>query len=295
MSRASSTLGQWLAENGDLDRLDRELLASRALDLSRAQVIARPETVLSPNQRQRLDQLAGRRRQEPWAYMAGEKEFFGLRLAVGPSVLVPRPETEQLVELVIERAAQGGSVLDLGTGSGCIAVAVKVNRPDLRVIAADVSAAALETAELNAQSHGADVEFRQSDWFSALAGRFDWIVCNPPYIADSDPALNDLRAEPRIALAGGRLGLDAINAVIEGGRAHLVAGGVLGLEHGHDQGGAVLRQFAACGFAALETHKDLAGQPRISLGSKAANPPRRDANPQSRMQNEQSADEESSP
>ena len=266
MSGAASTLGQWLAENGDLDRLDRELLASHALNLSRTQVIACPETRLSPNQRQSLDHLAERRRREPWAYIVGEKEFFGLRLAVGPSVLVPRPETERLVELVLEGAPQAGRVLDLGTGSGCIAVAVKKHRPDLRVTAAEVSPAALDTARRNARSHGAEIEFHRSDWFSALVERFDWIVCNPPYIADADSVLNDLRAEPRIALAGGPQGLDAINAVIEGSGAQLAAGGTLALEHGHDQGGAVRRQFAHCGFAAVETNRDLAGLPRISLG-----------------------------
>lgn len=261
-----ATLGQWLAGNGDLDRLDRELLASRVLNLTRAQVIARPETPLSSSQWRGLDQLAERRRCEPWAYITGEKEFFGLCLAVGPGVLVPRPETERLVELVIERAPPAGRVLDLGTGSGCIAVAVKTHRPDLRVTAADVSAAALNTAERNAQRHGAALEFRQSDWFSALAGRFDWIACNPPYISDSDPALNDLRAEPRIALAGGTQGLAAIKAVIKGSVAHLEVGGALALEHGHDQGEAVLRQFAGCGFTSAETHQDLAGHPRVSLG-----------------------------
>lgn len=266
MSGASATLGQWLAENGDLDRLDRELVASRALKLTRAQVIACPESPLSPSQRQSLDQLAARRRQEPWAYITGEKEFFGLRLAVGPEVLVPRPETERLVELVIERAPQRGQVLDLGTGSGCIAVAVKTHRPDLCVTATDVSPAALEVARRNAQCHAVDIEFRQRDWFSALAGRFDWIACNPPYVADADPALNDLRAEPSVALAGGPLGLTAINAVIKGSGAHLVGGGTLALEHGRDQGEAVRRQLADCGFAAVETHEDLAGHPRVSLG-----------------------------
>ena len=273
MSGADTTLGQWLARNGDLDRLDRELLASRALNLSRAQVIAGPETPLSSNQRQSLDHLAERRRREPWAYITGEKEFFGLRLAVGPSVLVPRPETERLVELVLEGAPQAGRVLDLGTGSGCIAAAVKTHRPDLRVTAADVSAAALDTARRNAHSHGADIEFQRSDWFSALSGGFDWIVCNPPYIADADPVLSDLRAEPRIALAGGPQGLDAINAVIQGSGAHLKAGGALALEHGHDQGEAVRRQFASCGFTSVEPHQDLAGRPRISLGRKPGGSP----------------------
>lgn len=260
------TLGQWLAGNRDLDRLDRELLASRVLNLTRAQVIAHPETPLSSSQRMSLEQLAERRRREPWAYITGEKEFFGLCLVVGPGALVPRPETERLVELVIEGAPQAGRVLDLGTGSGCIAVAVKTQRPDLRVTAADVSAAALEIAQRNARRHGADLECLQSDWFSAVAGRFDWIACNPPYVADSDPALNDLGAEPRIALAGGPQGLAAINAVITGSGAHLQAGGTLALEHGHDQGGAVLRQFVDCGFTSVETHQDLAGHPRVSLG-----------------------------
>ena len=268
MSGASETLGQWLAENEDLDRLDRELLAARALDLSRARVIACPDTPLSPRERQSLDQLAERRRREPWAYITGEKEFFGLRLAVGPDVLVPRPETERLVELVIEGAPEGGRVLDLGSGSGCIAIAVKMHRPDLCVTAADLSAPALKTARANARTHGVDVEFRQSDWFSTLAGRFHWIACNPPYVAESDPALEDLSAEPRIALAGGPKGLAAIVAAIAQSGAHLEAGGTLALEHGHDQGEAVRRQLVACGFIAVETHGDLAGHPRFSLGRK---------------------------
>ena len=266
MSSENETLGQWLAGNGDLDRIDRELLASRVLNLTRAQVIARPETQLSSSQRDSLDQLAERRRREPWAYITGEKEFFGLRLAVGPDVLVPRPETERLVELAIEGAPQGGRMLDLGTGSGCIAVAVKMHRPDLRITAADISPAALETAQRNARRHGAELEFVQSDWFRALAGRFDWIACNPPYIADSDAALNDLCAEPRIALAGGPQGLAAVNAVIKGSGAHLKAGGTLALEHGRDQVQAVRGHLTDCGFVSVQSQKDLADHPRISLG-----------------------------
>ena len=208
---------------------------------------------------------ARRRRQEPLAYILGEKEFFGLRFKVDRRVLVPRPETELLVETLISKAQPGEQVLHLGTGSGCIAIAAKVERPDLRVTASDLSAAALAVAAANAKRHKADVHFVRSDWFDALADEFDAIVANPPYVADGDAALGQLRFEPKTALAGGAKGLDALEAVISQAGAQLRPGAWLCLEHGHDQAAAVAALLRGQGFQDISTKRDLAAHPRLTL------------------------------
>ena len=260
------TCGGWLAANADLGRLDAELLAAHVMAVGRARVVAFPEAGLTRRQAHRLDRLGGRLRDgEPLAYILGRKEFFGLSLQLADSVLVPRPETELLVELALERAPKNARVADLGTGSGCIAIALKRERPDLRVVATDVSFAALQVGSANAAEAGVAIEFVQADWLGGLRGPFHWLIANPPYVADDDPALAALRGEPRLALTGGADGLAAIERVIEQAPARLLDGGCLLLEHGSDQAGAVRARLARKGFENIETHKDLAGHERATL------------------------------
>lgn len=202
------------------------------------------------------------------AYILGEKEFFGLGFKVDRRVLVPRPETELLVETLIDKAKPGEHVLDLGTGSGCIAVAVKTQRPDLRVTASDFSPAALAVAAANAERHKADIHFVRSNWFDALADEFDAIVANPPYVADRDAALGELRFEPKAALAGGVTGLDALEAIISRAGAHLRPGAWLGMEHGQDQAAAVAALLKMHGFERISARRDLAAHPRLTVAHK---------------------------
>ncbi len=206
---------------------------------------------------------------EPIAYLVGHREFYGREFAVTPDVLIPRPETELLVDLAKAKLAAGktATILDLGTGSGCIAVTLALELPAARVTAIDASSAALAVARRNAESLGADVEFLLSDWFAALpARRFDLIVANPPYVAAGDPHLTegDLRFEPLAALTDHADGLAAIRRIIASAPSWLVDGGWLLLEHGYDQGPSVRALLAAAGFARIEQHRDLAGIVRAS-------------------------------
>ncbi|MFW6094402.1 MAG: peptide chain release factor N(5)-glutamine methyltransferase [Pseudomonadota bacterium] len=273
-----STIGAWLEAHRDLDRLDRELLVCLATGLGRAQVLARPERPLAAHVAAQLQAWACRRRRgEPLAYIAGHREFWGLTLAVDPAVLVPRPETELLVEhalVALEAAVADGAgaptLLDLGTGSGAIAVAIAVEAAarslPVHLTATDVSAAALEVAAGNARRHGVTVRWLESDWLDAVAGRFDVIVSNPPYVAAADPHLPDLAFEPRDALVAGGDGLDALRRIIAAAPAHLHPGGHLLVEHGWDQGDAVRALFRTAGFRGTRTVADLAGLDRLSMG-----------------------------
>ncbi|WP_460831992.1 peptide chain release factor N(5)-glutamine methyltransferase [Lysobacter humi (ex Lee et al. 2017)] len=208
---------------------------------------------------------------EPVAYLTGHRGFWTLDLVVGPATLIPRPETERLVELALERLpACPRAVADLGTGSGAIALAIAAERPQARVVATDASADALEVARRNAAAHGlSQVEFREGDWLAPLAGeRFDLIASNPPYIAEGDPHLvqGDLRHEPMSALASGADGLDAIRRIVADAPGHLEPGGWLLLEHGWEQGAAVRALLEAAGFIDVGTHPDLERRDRVSLG-----------------------------
>jgi len=216
---------------------------------------------------------------EPVAYLLGFREFYGREFSVTPDVLIPRPETELLVEIGQKKVMRSGipgdggsataSLLDLGTGSGCVAITLALELPQARVSAADISAAALAVARANATLLGAHVSFVESDWLACFAGqRFDVIVANPPYVAAGDPHLNagDLRFEPPSALACGADGLDAIRRIIADASRHLEAGGWLLLEHGYDQAAALRELLAAAGFRDIEQHRDLAGIVRVSGG-----------------------------
>ena len=249
-------------------RLDVQLLLSKALQRPRAWLLAHDETTLSADQAAALQALLARRAAgEPLAYLIGEHEFCGLLLQVTPEVLVPRPETEVLVEWALQclAGAPAATVVDLGTGSGAIALALKCAARHASVAASDASAAALQVACANAQGHQLDIEFRCGDWWVPWSDRrFGLAVCNPPYIAGNDPHLAALRHEPRAALTPEGDGLAALRALIAAAPGHLLAGGWLLLEHGHDQASAVQQLLSERGFAAPRTRADLAGLPRCT-------------------------------
>lgn len=255
-----------LASVSETPRLDAELLVAHAAGASRSAVIAFPERELDADRTRRLDVLVERRAAgEPLAYLVGEKEFYSLALAVSPAVLVPRPETEHVVDAALARLTSiaAPSVLDLGTGSGAIALAIKHERRDASVVGVDASREALEVARANGERLGLAVEWRQSNWFEALRGRtFRAIVCNPPYLESGDPHFEGLGFEPRAALDGGPDGLDAIRRVLDGAPAHLEADGVLIIEHGHEQQAAVAALAERAGFDVLDAGRDLEGRPR---------------------------------
>jgi release factor glutamine methyltransferase len=244
----------------------RALLAF-ALSIRREALIADPSQPVPPAACQRFIDLCRRRLAgEPVAYLLGEREFYGRRFAVDASVLVPRPETEGLVELALELLAgrPAPRLLDLGTGSGCIAVTLALERPDAEVWAGDISTSALQCAMANARHWQARVRFERSDWYAAVGSGFDLIACNPPYIAHDDPHLDALRTEPRAALTDEADGTTCLGIVIEGAAERLAGGGFLVVEHGFDQAPAVTRMMARHGLSAAQTRRDLAGWPRIS-------------------------------
>lgn len=259
------TVEQALRSAG-IDRREARLLLAAATGFSEAAVLSFPERALpSPAADLFLQNVERRRRGEPVAYILGRKEFYSLELAVDPAVLIPRPETELLVDLALER--KPSTALDLGTGSGAIALALRKHSPGAKVVAVEASAAALAVAKRNAARHGLQVDFRHGWWFEPLAGeRFDLIVSNPPYVATGDPHLADLRHEPAEALAAGADGLDAIREIARQAGAHLVPGGWLLVEHGIGQDAAVRRLFQAGGLEEVQTWPDLTGIPRVTGG-----------------------------
>jgi len=269
--KADVTLGSLVRESG-LPRREAELLLRVLLGRERAHLIAHAEEAVDPSgARCARDWFARRRSGEPAAYITGRREFYGMSLRVTPDVLIPRPETERLVELALERLPADSSlgVLELGTGSGAIALALAMERPGLRITATDISQAALSLARENAQRHGVEIEFVQSDWFEGLGpGLFDLIVSNPPYVAAGDEHLDrgDVRFEPRLALVGGETGLTCIETIVGQARSRLRSGGALLLEHGYDQGDSCIGLFRHLGYAAVEDFADLAGLPRVCAG-----------------------------
>lgn len=254
-------------------RLEAQVLLGQALGRSRAWLIAHGGDPLDPKQTAAFADLFERRWSgEPIAYILGEREFFSLNFKVTPDVLIPRPETELLVELALARLPVGlpRKVLDLGTGSGAVAIAVAHHRPEAEVLAVDQSAAALEIARENALRLGTDnLRCAQSDWYAALAEeKFDLIVSNPPYIAAADPHLaqGDLRFEPAAALAAGSDGLDDIRVIVQHAPAHLNPSGWLLFEHGYDQAEACRQLLIQAGFSQVSSGNDLAGIARVTYG-----------------------------
>ena len=269
-SRAAGDLVAWAAAElravTSAARLEAEILLAESAGLSRAAIMAHPERNLGRSEAARLAAAVARRsRGEPIAYITGRKEFWSLSLAVDARVLVPRPETELIVEAALARLpAAGARVLDLGTGSGAIALALKRERPAAAITAVDLSPEALAVARANGARLGLDVDWIESDWFEALGdARFELIVSNPPYVASGDLALSGLGAEPGLALDGGGDGLDACRRILGAAERHLAAGGWLLLEHGHDQREALAALARAAGFVVEAALDDLAGLPRV--------------------------------
>jgi release factor glutamine methyltransferase len=252
--------------------LETRLLLSHALGLSRIELITQSETVLSSEQLQCCNDLFYRRMQgEPIAYILGEREFFGRMFAVSPAVLIPRPDTELLVELALENIPQHGNVLDLGTGSGAIAISIAAERPDCQLLACDISQEALDVAQKNAQTLVANknISFIQSDWYTQIPPQsFDCIVSNPPYIVKEDVHLNqgDLRFEPINALTDHDDGLSAYRNIINGAPNFLKKGGMLLFEHGYNQFEAVQKLLLDHGFIEVQSWQDLAGIWRVTGG-----------------------------
>lgn len=263
------------AARAQVEAADAERLLMHVLQRDRTWLFAHAGDRLQPDAAQRFQSLLARRASgEPVAYLTGRRGFWKQDLLVTPATLIPRPETERLVELALQRipAAAPVRVADLGTGSGAIALAIAAERPRATVIATDASRDALDVARANAAAHGIDnVEFRLGDWWAPLAGeRFDLVAGNPPYIAEGDAHLaqGDLRFEPAAALASGRDGLDAIRAIVHGTPTHLHAGSWLLLEHGWEQGEAVRALLRDAGFVDVATERDLENRDRVTLGRK---------------------------
>jgi release factor glutamine methyltransferase len=267
------TVRQAVAQSG-LMPIDAQVLLAHALGSDRAWLAAHATDALPRDRVDAFFALARRRRDgEPVAYLTGTREFWGMVLTVTPNVLIPRPETETLVERALARlpADRALRLLDLGTGSGAIALALARERPLARVIATDVSEAALIVARTNARRlYLHNVEFLPVDWYVGLPddAPFDMIVSNPPYIAAGDRHLSqgDVRFEPMAALVSGSDGLDALRIIVAGARDRLAPGGFLLVEHGHDQAQSVREMFAGAGFADLESSRDLAGIARVMAG-----------------------------
>ena len=256
-----------------IDRVDAEWLLSHAVVRPRTWLFAHAGEPVPPDLAERFAALLERRQAgEPVAYLTGTQGFWTLELEVSPATLIPRPETELLVELALARIPVDARarIADLGTGSGAIALAIAKERARASLIATDASNAALEVARRNAtRNRIATVEFREGDWFAPLAGEtFDLIASNPPYIADGDPHLGegDLRFEPPTALSSGADGLDAIRRIVRDAPAHLAPAGWLLLEHGWDQGEAVRALMAVAGFVDVATEPDVEGRDRVTLG-----------------------------
>jgi release factor glutamine methyltransferase len=261
-----------LAPHSDSPRLDAELLLGKVLGLPRSALIARDHEPVAAQCRRAYEELIARRAHgAPVAYLTGSREFWSLTLEVTAAVLVPRPETETLIERALElkSADEPCAVLDLGTGSGAIALAIAAERPRWQVTGVDISPQALEVAVRNARKLAqARVQWRLGWWFEAVPGeRFDLIVANPPYIATADPALANLSAEPGIALHAGPTGLEALKAIIAAAPLHLRSRGWLAVEHGATQALEVARLLKRRGFEAARIHSDTFGKPRVTLAT----------------------------
>ncbi len=262
-----------LADTSDSARLDAEVLLCHVLDISRAQLFANPDGLVDEDEAEEfLALIRERSAHKPLAYLTGYREFWSLLLEVSPDVLVPRPETELLVEKALENIPLNETlaVLDLGTGSGAIPIALSTERTRCKLTATDVSTAALTMARKNAAEHAdTSIEFIAGSWFEPLGDRqFDLIISNPPYVATGQPELTDKETdhEPAEALYSGADGLDDIRILVKAAPAHLKPGGHLMLEHGFDQAEAITTLMQTEGFQAIKTHNDLAGHARVTEG-----------------------------
>jgi len=264
-------LSATLEETSDSARLDIELLLCAVLDKPRSYLFTWPEKTLSADEQFQLEGFVERRKQgEPVAHIVGHTGFWTLQLAVSPDTLIPRPDTERLVELALDKIpAQGGRVADLGTGSGAIALALASERPDCQLVGCDRVQDAVALAERNRQQLGLNnVEFVQGSWFEPLTGRFDLIVSNPPYIDPADPHLSqgDVRFEPDSALTADEQGMADIRHIAERAPQYLQPGGWLMFEHGYDQGSASVALLQQLGYQGVATMQDYGNRDRVTLG-----------------------------
>lgn len=273
IAQAQQSLRQALALDSAAARFEVQLLLQNVLNVNRAWLISHEHDALEANIHAGFEALLKRRLEgEPIAYLLGKREFYGLDLRVTPDTLIPRPDTETLVEAALAKMPeyQPCAVLDLGTGSGAIALAIAKQRPMAQVTAVDASPAALAIAQMNAQHLNINnAQFVLSDWFTALQGQtFDLIVSNPPYVAEDDPHLSqgDVRFEPSSALVAGSDGLDCIRKIIREAKEYLKPDSSLILEHGYDQAGSVRLLLEKAGFTQVRSERDFGGNERISLG-----------------------------
>lgn len=254
--------------------LEAELLLAEVLGVDRAWLFANSDRLLEPDQRQRFEALLRRRQGgEPIAYILGRKEFWSMTLVVTPDVLIPRPETELLVQAALDRIPPTDEwrVADLGTGSGAVALAIARERPNCEVHASDISAPALAVAARNFEALAENrIRLHQGNWLEPLPGRFHVIVSNPPYVAEGDTHLEqgDCRFEPRAALAAGADGMTAISRIARDAWPRLLPGGLLAFEHGFEQGAAVRRLLCDLGYANVATLEDLEARERVTLGTR---------------------------
>ncbi|BFM17141.1 peptide chain release factor N(5)-glutamine methyltransferase [Maricurvus nonylphenolicus] len=278
MSESPLTIQQNLARASELDqisdsaRLDVELLLAECVERERTYLYTWPEKELTPEQQARFESLFSRRLTgEPVAHILGQREFWSLPLQVNPSTLIPRPDTERLVEVVLDLDLPNDArVVDLGTGTGAIALALASEKPGWNITGVDQSVDAVKLAEANRQALGFNhITIKQSDWFGELASeQFNLIVSNPPYIDQQDPHLaeGDVRFEPLSALVADANGLADIQHIAEQAKQHLLPGGWLALEHGFEQGEDVREIFSACGYVDVVTEQDYGGNDRVTLG-----------------------------
>lgn len=262
-----TTIAELLRSADGDARRDVEVLMCAALGVERTHLYAHASDALNPDAVTRIETMLNEYASgTPVAYITGRREFWSLALEVTPDVLIPRPETELLVELALERLHNHARMLELGTGSGAIALAIARHRHDVSITATDISPAALAVAQRNGARLELDVAWIAGNWYDAVSGRYDLILSNPPYVSDGDPHLNALVGEPRIALAAGPSGLDALRIVIGGAPERLLPGAWLLVEHGYAQGDAVRELFIEARFRSIRTVRDLAGHERVTLG-----------------------------
>ena len=253
-------------------KLDAQLLICHACNIEQTKIITYPEQTLSEQQLELFTSALNRRKNgEPLAYITGRKEFWSLEFTVSEHVLIPRSETELLIELTLNEVSntKAPRILDLGTGSGIISISVAKEREDAKIVATDISSQALEIAKKNAEKHNAEITLKKSSWYENLAEEiFDAIICNPPYIAKDDPDLDKhvYQHEPGKALISDKNGLKDLELVIAGAKEYLSSTGYLAVEHGFQQAKKVQQLFDQHGFMSIQTHKDLAGLDRATTG-----------------------------